>query len=151
MDDDIYVQLAAGNVRNTFDDPAFADFDTTIVEADVVWNIGDKTSIVLDVAQSDNVTTLSGASARVRRSADVRIEHFLTSDLAIFASAGVRRDDFENTAREDDFTVAAIGVEWMAAKGVNVFADYRYTERDSTDPTEDYELNAFRLGARLSY
>jgi hypothetical protein len=105
----------------------------------------------LDVAQSENVTTRSGASTRVRRSADLRIERFLTSGVAVFASAGVRRDDFENTAREDDFTVAAFGVEWLADQGVNLFADVRYTQRESTDPAEDYELRAVRVGARLSF
>lgn len=149
--DAFYLQVAAGNVRHTFDDAAFRDFDSVLFEADAVWNVDNRTSVILDVAQSENVTTLAGASTRVRRSADIRIEHFLTDGLAVFASAGVRRDEFENTAREDDFTVAAIGAEWMAAKGVNVFVDYRYTERDSTDPTESYELGAVRIGARLSF
>lgn len=44
-----------------------------------------------------------------------------------------------------------MGVEWMAAKGVNLFADYRYMVRNSTDPAEEYELNAVRLGARFSF
>jgi hypothetical protein len=150
-DDAFYLQMAAGNVRHTFDDAAFSDFDSFIFEVDAIWNIDEKTSIVLDVSQSENVTTLAGASARVRRSADLRIERFLTNDVAIFGSAGVRRDQFEDTTREDDFVVAAIGIEWLAAQGVNIFADYRYTERDSTDPGEDYELNAVRVGAKLSF
>jgi hypothetical protein len=151
IDDAFYLQAAAGSVRHTFEDAAFDDFDSFLFEADAVWTIDGRTSLIVDVAQSENVTTLTGASTRVRRSADLRLEHFVTDDVALFASAGVRRDTFEDAAREDDFTVAAVGVEWMAAKGVNIFADYRYTERDSTDPTEVYELNAVRLGARLSF
>lgn len=151
VDDAFYLQAAAGTVRHTFDDAAFADFDSFLFEADAVWTIDELTSIILDAGQTENVTTLFNASTRVRRFADLRVEHFISDDVALFASAGVRRDDFENTVREDDFTVAAFGVEWMAAKGVNLFADYRYTERDSTDPAESYELNAVRIGARLSF
>jgi hypothetical protein len=149
--DTFYVQAAVGSVRHTFDEAAFRDFDSVLFEADAVWTIDERTSIVLDAGQSENVTTLFNASTRVRRFADLRVEHFVADDVALFASAGVRRDDFENTAREDDFTVAAVGIEWLPAKGVNVFADYRYTERESTDPTESYELNAVRLGARFSF
>jgi hypothetical protein len=149
--DDFYLQVSAGNVRHTFDDPKFRDFDSVLFEADAVWNVDEDTSIVVDIGQSENVTTLAGASTRVRRFADLRVEHFVTEDVALFASGGVRRDTFENSAREDDFAVASAGVEWLPAKGVNIFADYRYTDRRSTDPTETYELNAVRLGARFSF
>lgn len=149
--DRFYLQLAAGGVRHSFESAAFDDFNSLILEADLVWNVSDKTSLVLDIGQSENVTTLAGSSTRVRRFGDMRLEHTLSTQWAVFASAGVREDVFEGAARKDDFVVAALGLEWLPAKGVNVFADYRYTERFSTDPTEDYELNAVRIGARFSF
>lgn len=149
--DRFYLQFAAGGVHHSLESAVFEDFNSLILEADMVWNINGKTSLVLDIGQSENVTTLSRASTRIRRSGDLRLEHLISPRWAVFASAGLREDLFKGRTRKDDFVVGAVGLEWLAAKGVNVFADYRFTERFSTDPREDYELNSVRLGARISF
>lgn len=150
-DDMLSIEAALGSSRSSFDQATFRDLTTFVADVDVVWRWSERTSLIAGINRSVNTTTESGASARIRTSYLLRLDHKIVDDVVLFGWANFANDEFEQDPREDDYTFYSVGAEWFATETFRFFADYRYSERSSNDPTEEYERNAFRVGTRIRF
>ncbi len=145
------LRIAGGANGHRFDDPRFSNFTSWAADGGMVWNLARMTSLIVDFARTEHVTTVRGASLRLRSAVDARLEHFFTPEFLGTIGIGYRDDQYQEIARDDDIVTAFAGLDWYASNNTNWFVNYRYTERQSNDPDEVYQVNDVRVGVRLRY
>jgi hypothetical protein len=97
----------------------------------------DHTTGITAVEDAALVTT-SGLSATITRS--------LSQDSAVFASAGVQRNDYIDSDRTDHDIVAQLGYSRTLVRNVALNVGYRYSQRFSDQSEDEFYRNIVSLG-----
>lgn len=151
LGDDARLSAAAGFLRSDFDDARFAAYTAFVAEAELTWNFAEDWSLVARLDRNENATTVTGASSRIQSIATLRLEHAFTNRLRGFAEARFIEDRFEGITRTDETAIGVVGIEYLAAKGIELFADMRIVDRDSTLVFESYDRTSLRAGLSIAF
>lgn len=110
-----------------------------------------RTSVGLTASRSFEDTNVDGASSRINTSVSGNIRRVIRSDMALTASAGGAREEFQGIDREDDSIFARLTYDWAFHRAVSLTVSYRYSQRFADEPDDDFYRNIVFIGltARL--
>ena len=85
--------------------------------------------------------------------ASAQIDHELLRNLILTGRLNWQRDEYRGLDRDDDYSAAMLGVNYLLNRKVGVFAQYNYQTRDSSGLQRGVEYNANRIqvGVVLQY
>ncbi|WP_207478451.1 outer membrane beta-barrel protein [Arenibaculum pallidiluteum] len=115
------------------------------------WAVTQLTSVTGEVTRKLEETTSLTVSARERTLLRLGVDHELLRNLILNGTAGVRRDDFQGSTREDDYLLVGAGATYLMNRNVYVRGGWDFITRDSNTAGNDYDrhLVTLRLGTRL--
>jgi hypothetical protein len=129
------------------------DVDAVNYGGSIIWNPTGLTSLTAEVTRGVEETTFNDVSGDVQTSFSVGVDHLLRHNLFLSAKAGVSYSDYESRTvpRDDTNYSAGIGLEYRPIDGLSLNADYRYSERDSSLQSADYDSNTIRFSVSKNF
>ena len=144
----LFGDVFAGYIRRDYDDPSLSNVDDFTAGVDLTWNVTPLTTIKGGVRRLISETTLASASGNLSTEAKASVDHELLRNLILSGRIGFKRDEFEGTNREDEYSGAGVGAKYLLNRYLTFTLDYEYTNRDSNAANSDYDRNKFLLKVR---
>ena len=144
-------ELAVGVEHSEFDERTFDPVTTPQIFGNLTWNPTELTSVILRVQRTEEPTTQSGASTRIRSAAGLRVEHELLRNLLVFGEVGYRNDEFEGIDRTDHRFLAGLGGEFLLDRNFSFFAQYNFEDQVSDGSDNEFTRNVALIGVRAQY
>lgn len=147
------IEMSAGfgyETRN-FKSDFYDDYDGFTANVDFNWFVTRLTTVRAGLNRDLRETTLRDASHREATDGVLAVEHELLRNLTLEAALGYGVDDYKNDFRSDDLYTIGVGMEWVPMRNVAVEAQYRFTNLDSNESGEDYNLNQIFVGVRYAF
>ncbi|NNC78050.1 MAG: outer membrane beta-barrel protein, partial [Woeseiaceae bacterium] len=144
-------EIAVGYRSQDYEEP-LQDIETPLVEATLLWNLTDLTSldIVVDHQVQESVDQVF--SGYTSSSATVRLDHELRRNLLLNLSLRYARDEFvgiDPARRDDDVYSLAAGATYRINRNIYLGARYAYLERKSDTNTTFGDSSRFDFAANL--
>lgn len=141
-------EVYAGYVEQRFADP-LPDVSTFDYGATLDWYATPLLTIHLRAARTLNDTTITGASVSDDQTAGISADWELARNIIVHAGADYTHSKFRGTSRDDEMLGAGASVDYLINEYLSAHAGYRYLQRDSNVPGEDFEDNQFVAGLRF--
>lgn len=133
--------IAVGYLEENRDSPQFADISGLSVDGRLQWFPTRLTTFTLTGSRRTTDVGLIEAAAATSNSANLRVDHELRRNFTVYADGGLFDTEFEDFDRDDTFFDVGLGGIYKFNKRVHLEAFYRYTNRDSTILTEEFNQN----------
>lgn len=143
-------EMKFGTYDKDFDSTSRTDTDDTSVVANITWSPRSYSHVTLTALSKPNETS-TGDDSYTSNYYTLAWQHGLNDKLSLNANVLSGTDDYEGTSstREDDVLNYGVGVSYAVKRWLSVGLKYDYSEKDSTDATNDYEANVYTLSASL--
>lgn len=133
--------IAVGYLEENRDSPLFADISGLSVDGRLQWFPTRLTTFTLTGSRRTTDVGLIEAAAATSNSANLRVDHELRRNFTVYADGGLFDTEFEDFNRDDTFFDVGLGGIYKFNKRVHLEAFYRYTNRNSTVLTEEFNQN----------
>ena len=133
--------IAVGYLEENRDSPLFADISGVSVDGRLQWFPTRLTTFTLTGGRRTTDLGLIEAAAATSTNANLRIDHELRRNFTVYADGGLFDTEFEDFDRDDTFFDVGVGGIYKFNKRVHLEAFYRYTNRDSSLLTEEFDQN----------
>jgi len=142
-------EVTVGQFTRDYD--SGVDVDGFAVAANLEWYITRLTTINFDAARSGEDTGATAGFPYVESQYGVRVDHELLRNVILSAGIRAGQRDYEVLDREDEFTSAEIGAEYLVNRRVALRGAYRYDEvrSDGVNRYRDYDVNVLSLELSL--
>lgn len=146
----IDVEALVGYMHQDYDDANLETIGTWDAGANLGWGLAPNTRLDAFFSRSIEETT-TPASGYVNTGLGASVGHLLRPDLSVDAGFAYYLSDYHGDGRQDDVLAVSVGGKWHVTPNFFLGADYRLTQRDSSDPDESYDDNRVmvRAGAQL--
>ncbi len=142
-------EIAAGWLREAFDDPALAAISGASVDGNLVWSPQRGTTVTLAGQTSVEQTTTAGSSGSILYSGSVSVEHDLRTNLTGTASLSAALRNYSGTANRDVSLAAELGLTWWFNRYAGLTGRARHERLASTISGRAYTANSVFLGLKL--
>lgn len=140
-----------GYQERDYDLPAVRDISGLAYDGRITWSINSFTTVAFNARRQSLDSTIEGLGGFLRTTYGSSLRHDLTPLLHLNASARYNDDELVfNSERNDKRYIYAVGLEYDLSRLVSLSLDYKYDERDSTDPLADFEANTVSLTAKFT-
>ena len=133
--------IAVGYLEENRDSPLFADISGVSVDGRLQWFPTRLTTFTLRGSRRTTDVGLVAAAAATSNSANLRVDHELRRNFTVYADGGLFDTEFEDFDRDDTFFDVGLGGIYKFNKRIHLEAFYRYTNRDSSLLTEEFNQN----------
>jgi len=133
--------IAVGYLEENRDSPLFADISGLSVDGRLQWFPTRLTTFTLTGSRRTTDVGLVAAAAATSNSANLRVDHELRRNFTVYADGGLFDTEFEDFDRDDTFFDVGLGGIYKLNKRLHLEAFYRYTNRNSTLLTEEFNQN----------
>ena len=120
-----------------------------------MWNATDITSFTANIDRQIRETIVSSSSGFIQTNISLGAEHALTPRTLLDADLGWAQFDFQGNGaggtREDDVIQAQLGAQYKLINGAALKANYRYSDRSSNIPINEFTGNIFNIGLGYAY
>lgn len=145
-----FLEVGAGYVTRTFEQPNKGDFGDFAYRLRGVWNVTPLISLDLSAGRTLRVEDGLTASAAVSDGVSLRaawdpLEQLILSAALDYTSTAY--EDLPGFSREEERQGASLNVRYLLNHNVFLEANYSYVLFDSTTAADDFENNQFRLRA----
>ena len=147
----LFGDVFLGYITRDYEDSTLNSVDEFSAGIDLTWNMTPLTTIKGGVKRGISETTLASASGNLTTAITASVDHELLRNLILTGRAGVSRDEFEGTNREDDTIQAGIRAKYLLNRYLYLTVGYDYATKDSTSAGSDYDSNKvlFRIRGQL--
>lgn len=144
-------QIFVGYQDQDYDDGSVEDISSVSYGANVDWYATALTTVHLNAASTVEESDLGGSSGYLRQVVSLGADHELLRNLILSGSVSYENDDYEGTARTDDYYGGTLGISYLLNRYLAVGIDYDITNRDSTLSELKYTRNrvAFTIRGQL--
>lgn len=146
-----------GYLEQNYDSSFRHDIDGWAANADAFWDVTPEISLRGILNRSVEESTLTGASGYLRTRVGLGAEYNFLPQWTAAALVRYTNYDFEiNPAsgaadREDDVVDTSLALIYDITDVYHVGGEYVFVERESDDPTVEYDSNTFILRLSASY
>ena len=146
-------------------DPLLADGEGLVFDANLRYRPSALTVLSFQAVSELEPTDLDNSIGSFTDSFEFTLRHSFRPNLILTSSLGYEVEDFEGIDVEQESWSFSLGAEYILTREVRLFANYTYTEVDTTDANNvivangaaaangrddgDYEENVFRVGVIL--
>ncbi len=155
--DGFWFDANAGYLRQDYDDSFREEINAFGVNGDLLWRAAPDVTLTGLVSRSIEEASLTGASGYLRSRLGGGVAYDPLPQWTFGANLRYTNYDFEinptggRPDREDDVYDAALLAQYNITNIHNVGLEYNYIERESDDPTADYESNTLFLRFAAKY
>tara|TARA_A100001391_G_scaffold188957_2_gene159993 strand:+ start:73021 stop:74259 length:1239 start_codon:yes stop_codon:yes gene_type:complete len=110
-----------------------------------------RTAIIVDVFNGDVATSRRGAGSRTDTRASVTGQVQMRHNLYGRAGVSYMRNKFIGSGIEERTLGANMALEFLAGRGLSFIAEVRASDRQSDDPTQEFDRVRTSLSARLRF
>lgn len=144
-------QVFVGYQDQNYDNSAFKDINGVSYGANVDWYVTTLTTVHLNASSTVEESDLGGSSGYLRQVVGLSADHELLRNVILSGSISYENDDYEGTARNDDYYAGTLGISYLLNRYLAVGVDYDITDRNSTLSGLDYTRNrvAFTIRGQL--
>ena len=142
-------EIAAGWIREEFDDERLEPLSAPSIRADVLWSPLRGTTIRLAGSTTLEGTTTPGESGSVLYSASVSAERQMRANLTGNAVLGVRWRDYSGSDGRETIFSAEAGLTWWLNRYAGITGRIRHESVSSNLPDRDTEEDSVFLGLKL--
>ncbi|MBY0564321.1 MAG: outer membrane beta-barrel protein [Hyphomonadaceae bacterium] len=144
-------ELAVGQFNREYDN---SDFNTEglAVAANLQWFATRLTTVTFTAERkAEDVVGGNSATPFVETRGGVRLDHELRRNIILFGGLSAGQREFSDLDRNDDFTSAEAGAEYLLNRRVALRARYRFDTVDSSGASayRDFDVNTFSVGLSL--
>ena len=144
-------EVSVGQFSRDYD--SGASLDGLAVDAHVEWYVTGLTTVSFDASRSaEDSSATAGAQPYTESEYGVRVDHELRRNIILNAGVTAGKRDYDVIDRNDDYTSAEIGGEYLMNRNVAVRARYNFTDvqSDGVNRNRDFEENTFTLGVSFA-
>lgn len=145
-------EVSLGYLEQDYDDGSLETISSPDFGVRVQWRPQASTRFNAFLDRSVQETTLFGASGYLSTGVGVLLSQRLRRDLDVSFSTAYYESDYEGIARQDNTWDVGVGGRYYFVPNFFVGTNYRFLQRDSNDPDEDYDEHRVfvTLGAALT-
>jgi hypothetical protein len=140
-----------GYRRQTYPDPQLRNFGGLGGGINLIWAPTKLTTVTLTGERTVQETTRSGASGAFATAISVNIDHELRRNVIVSLGGEYVRRSYQGLARTDESWNGRARVEYKLSRHFSMRAGYSYTSRDSTIPSENFEMNQAYVDFHADY
>jgi hypothetical protein len=137
----LFVELFAGYLSQSYDDPAFPAISGPTGGATLIWNVTRLTTITGSLSRKLGQTTTPGAAGYISIDGDLRVDHELLRDLLLHAEIGYSNNKYNGISRNDTWYKAGFGAEYRPNRRISLSCGYSYLKSDSSFVGGSYGQN----------
>lgn len=145
----VRAQVAAGHVRQAFDDPGVSDIEGLAASARVEWFPTPLTTVTLTGDQVVEEAERVGAAGALTRRVGVALDHELLRNLILSARLGWRGQAFNDVDREDRRFTAALEAVYLINRRYGVSLTASRESRSSRGRAAGTGFEVARLAGAL--
>lgn len=148
----LHGQVAVGQFKRDYDNPAVGTFEGLAVEGNLEWYATELTTVTFDARRdADDQIGLTSGLPFVTSQFGVHVDHELLRNLILSAGAMTGKRDYDSIDRTDDFTAFDAGADYVLNRRVAVRFRYEHQEVDSSGAAayRDFDANTFTVGLGL--
>lgn len=136
-------EIAAGYIKQDFDDTTYDDFSGFGARAQVEWFVSELTTVTAAAGRTVEDAANPGVGGYLSTNANLRIDHELMRNVILTGQLIYGRDQYEDIDREDERKGAVAGVTYFVNRnvGVNLSASTMDTESTGVNRDRDYRVN----------
>ncbi len=139
-----------------YDDDRFNDLTGLTLWLDGIWEPNTYTKVTLGASQENRESAREGEDSGGFVSRYIRggLEYGITPRTLLITKVQYDNDDFENSLdrnREDDRWDLRLGMKYSLRRWLDLGAEYRFEDRDSTEDRFDFSSNVFMLTASTRF
>lgn len=128
-------EIAAGLLEQSYDAPGASDVTGLSLAGLVEWFPTGLTTVRFEAERGVSDNGVFGSFGTEYDFAAVRVDHELLRNTILSARTSYRQEDLLGLNREDDRIEAGFGARYALGERGVMFADYRYADQDSSDPS----------------
>lgn len=144
-------EVSIGYLSQKYDDTQLDKIGGFTFGALVTWNPSSLTTVKGWSKRLVKETTQIGVSGVLQSEFGISIDHELLRQLIVHAELSFTSQEYRGSTREDDLTSAVLSAKYMLNRNYYVGAEYRFSQRDSTTDTSDYDQSVFSVRFGLQY
>lgn len=150
LTDLLYGEIGIGQFQREYDNSVF-DSEGLALSGNLQWFPTLLTTVTLNAGRDAAGVVGGSASPYVETRFGARVDHELRRNIILFGSLASGQREFGNVDRDDDYTVASVGGEYLLNRRVAVRASYRFDSVDSSGAAayRDFDVNVFSVGLSL--
>jgi hypothetical protein len=144
--------VSIGYFSRNYDDVRLPTVNGVSTEINVEWYASRLTTVRLGGSRRVQETTLTNFSGYVETSFDVAVDHELLRNLILTGLVRYEKRKYEGItgfARDDDTVMVSGRGLYLINRNLSVLAEYRFEDRDSSAPTQDYARHIVELSFRI--
>ena len=142
-------EVGAGFAQQLPDHGTFQGVEGAILAANVIWTLNPLTQIRMDAAFDIETTILSNSIGSLVRTYGIEVEHAFRENMILTAGIAYETEDFASANQEEQTLDLVVEGEYLLNRMTAVVAGYEFSDFTSSDGSNDYKENLFRLGVRL--
>jgi hypothetical protein len=142
-------EIAAGWMREEFDDDRLAPLSAPSLRADVLWSPMRGTDVRLAGSTVLEDTTSPGESGSVLYATSVTVERQMRANLTGNALLGAAWRDYSGSDGEETILTAEAGMTWWLNRYAGVTGRVRHESISSNLPDRDTKANSVFVGLKL--
>lgn len=141
-----------GYLEKRYDSNVLSDLSGLTFWLDGIWNPNTYTTIIFGAIRDTQDSAQQFSGAFVKNTVRTDIRHAITPRTTLVGGLGYGRDEFEDALdREDTRWDARGGVKHSLLRWLEIGAEYRYMERDSTVDVFDFKSNIVMITAATKF
>jgi len=124
-------EVRIGYLKKNFSTNLIEDFGGFTVEGDLTWEPKEFSRVILSLGRSTQESGDLNSDFFVTNRMSITWQHELTSRISFSVAALAQNDEFQQTARSDDFLQGNLSASYRLKRWLELGANYSYQERDS--------------------
>jgi len=143
--------VAAGALKQSYDDATFTDIDGTSVNAQVEWFPTQLTTIEISATRAPRESAITASAGYTETQISGRVDHELLRNLILSARASFGDDDYAGIDRTDERFEAMASASWLMNRRVGLQASFTHLDVESTGAVArgDFDNNIVRISVSL--
>ncbi len=131
-----------------YESSAFGDTSELTFSLDGIWNPNTFTKVTFGASRQTQESAQQNSGGFVQTILQINVRHAISPRSALVGGLGYGKADFDNVLdRQDNHWRALAGVKHSLLRWLEIGAEYRYEERDSTLELFDFKSNIFMITA----
>lgn len=140
-------EVAAGYIKQTYDDARYNDVDGAAVRAKVEYFPSQLTTVSLTATRSIEDSAAVGSAGILTTDVKLAADYELRRNVVLHAEAGAGQDEFRGIDRTDDRWTVGVEALYLINRRLGASIGYRHQDRSSSGAVgaQDYSANAITV------
>jgi hypothetical protein len=142
--------LEGGYMKQSYDNPAFADIDGFNALGRVEWFPTELTTVTLNGARTIEEAVAVGAQGYIAATIGAGIDHELLRNVLLSAQANYEDDDYRSIDRSDKRTGFNASATYLVNRNVALVLSYSFLKQESSGSDRSSSFDDNKIGASLA-